>query len=267
MRINRYLASCGLGSRRSVEELIRKGRVTVDGVVVRDLGFQVEEAMHVEADGQTAQPPREGRVVLFNKPRNVMTTRDDPQGRRTIYDLLPESFKRLVYAGRLDFPSRGLLVLTDDGELLHRLTHPRWDHPKTYVVELDAPLTEQDLERIRQGGIALPGEDPLKPAEATARGRIVTLVLREGRYRQIRRMMEVLGRDVLDLCRVAVGEWALGDLEDGQWRELEDREIDPMRQRLSLPLRGSSPARPGADGPRPSSPTPKSTRPARSARD
>lgn len=267
MRINRFLASCGLGSRRSVEELIRKGRVTVDGQVVRDLGFQITEAMRVEADGQLAEPPREGRVVLFNKPRNIMTTRDDPQGRRTIYDLLPESFRRLVYAGRLDFPSRGLLVLTDDGELLHRLTHPRWDHPKTYVVELDAPLSDADLALIRSGGVVLPGEEPLKPVEATVRGRIVTLVLREGRYRQIRRMMEVLGRDVLDLCRVAVGEWALEGLEDGQWRELEDKEIDPMRQRLSLPLRGASPDRPGADGPRRSSPTPRSTRPDRSVRD
>ena len=252
MRINRYLASCGLGSRRSVEELVRDARVTVDGERVRGLSVQVTEHSVVEVDGKRVLPPLGGRVVLFHKPINVMTTRDDPQGRKTIYHLLPESFQRLVYAGRLDYPSRGLVVLTDDGELLHRLTHPRWDHPKRYVVELDAPLSPQDVARIRDGGIVFPGELPLKPCGIWEKGRIVTLELREGRYRQIRRMMEVLDRDVLDLCRVGVGQWTLDGLEAGQWRELDTAEIDPMRISLDLPPRASSPGKPS--GPRPRSP-------------
>lgn len=252
MRINRFLASCGLGSRRAVEDLVRDGRVTVDGQRVKSLSVQVGDDTLVEVDGKRVLPPEGGRVVLFHKPINVMTTRDDPQGRTTIYHLLPTSLHRLVYAGRLDYPSRGLVVLTDDGELLHRLTHPRWDHPKRYVVELDAPLSDADVARIRDGGIVLPGEHPLKPCGISTRGRIATLELREGRYRQIRRMMEVLGRDVLDLCRVGVGQWTLDGLEAGQWRELDTAEIDPMRVSLDLPPRGASPSR--SSGSRPRSP-------------
>lgn len=250
MRINRFLAQCGLGSRRAVEELVREGRVTVDGERIKGLSVQVHDLSVVEVDGKQVLAPEGGRVVLFHKPVNVMTTRDDPQGRKTIYHLLPESFKRLVYAGRLDFPSRGLTVLTDDGELLHRLTHPRWDHPKRYMVELDAPLSPEDLVRIREGGIVLPGEMPLKPVLAWERGRFVELELREGRYRQIRRMMEVLGRDVLDLCRIGVGQWTLDGLEAGQWRELDTAEIDPMRISLDLPARASSPRKPSGPPPR-----------------
>lgn len=238
MRINRYLAACGLGSRRAVEDLIRDGRVKVDGELIRNLGVQVRDETVVEVDDEPVFPPHQASVVLLNKPPNVMTTRVDPQGRKTVYHLMPDSFRRLAYAGRLDYPSRGLLVMTDDGELLHRLTHPRWEHPKRYEVELDGPLAEKDLVLLRAGGMVLPDEeDPLRPVEIEARGRFATLVLREGRYRQIRRMMEALGRDVLDLCRTAVGEWTLEGLEEGLWRELSDAEIDPMRRKLSLPSR------------------------------
>jgi 23S rRNA pseudouridine2605 synthase len=238
VRINRYLAACGLGSRRAVEDLIRDGRVKVDGELIRNQGVQVRDETIVEVDDVAVFPPHQASVVLLNKPPNVMTTRIDPQGRKTVYHLMPDSFRRLAYAGRLDYPSRGLLVMTDDGELLHRLTHPRWEHPKRYEVELDGPLAEKDLVLLRAGGMVLPDEeDPLRPVEIEARGRFLTLVLREGRYRQIRRMMEALGRDVLDLCRTAVGEWTLEGLEEGLWRELSDAEIDPMRRKLSLPSR------------------------------
>lgn len=240
MRINRYLAACGLGSRRAVEDLIRDGRVAVDGELIKNLGVQVRDGTVVEVDGEPVFPPHQASVVLLNKPPEVMTTRMDPQGRKTVYHLMPDSFRRLAYAGRLDYPSRGLLVMTDDGELLHRLTHPRWEHPKRYEVRLDGPLTEAGIALLRSGGMVLPDEqDPLKPVEIEARGASLTLVLREGRYRQIRRMMEALGRDVLDLCRTAVGEWTLEGLEEGQWRELTDEEVDPMRRKLSLPSQGS----------------------------
>lgn len=237
MRINRFLAACGLGSRRAVEDLIREGRVSVDGEVIRNLGVQVRDETVVEVDGEQVLPPAEGRVVLLNKPPHVMTTRIDPQGRKTVYHLMPDEFRRLAYAGRLDYESRGLLVFTDEGELLHRLTHPRWEHPKRYEVELDAPLSESDLEAIRAGTIELVDEDPLKPVEAEANGRFLKLVLREGKNRQIRRMMGALGREVLDLKRTAVGEWSLEGIEEGQWRELSEEEIEPMWRKLSLPPR------------------------------
>lgn len=244
MRINKFLALCGHSSRRGAEDLVRAGRVTVDGVVVRSLSVQVTETSKVEVDHRLAVPPVPGRVVLLFKPPNIMTTRDDPQGRRIVYDLLPREMNRLVYVGRLDYPSRGLLAFTDDGELLHRMTHPRWEHPKEYAVEIDEPLREDELALIRTGGMMLPGEPPLMPVKVEQKDRFLRMELREGRYRQIRRMMEKLGRETLDLCRLRVGQWTLGGLEEGQWRELETSEIDPMRVALGLPPRGSSVAPP-----------------------
>ena len=246
VRINKYLAACGLGSRRAVEEIVLAGRVTVDGVRVESLALQVTDDSEVEVDGKRVLSSEGVRVVLLHKPVNVMTTRDDPEGRATIYHLLPPSFRRLVYAGRLDYGSRGLVILTDDGELLYRLTHPRWDHPKRYVVELDAALSSPDLARIREGRIELPDELPLKPVAVEQRGRTVLMELREGRNRQIRRMMDVLGRTVVDLCRVGVGQWTLDGLSSGQWRELTPAEINPMRAALGLPPRGSAPSAPEA---------------------
>ena len=246
VRINKYLAACGLGSRRAVEEIVLAGRVTVDGVRVESLALQVTDDSEVEVDGKRVLSSEGVRVVLLHKPVNVMTTRDDPEGRATIYHLVPPSFRRLVYAGRLDYGSRGLVILTDDGELLYRLTHPRWDHPKRYVVELDAALSSPDLARIREGRIELPDELPLKPVAVEQRGRTVLLELREGRNRQIRRMMDVLGRTVVDLCRVGVGQWTLDGLNSGQWRELTPAEINPMRVALGLPPRGAAPSAPEA---------------------
>lgn len=235
MRINRFLATCGVCSRRGAEDLVRAGRVELDGAVVTDLGTQVGEGASVRVDGKPVSLPRTGRVVLLNKPPQVMTTREDPQGRRTVYHYLPRDLHRLVYVGRLDYPSRGLLAFTDDGELLHRLTHPRWEHPKRYRVETERELSPDDLARFREGAIRLPGERPLRPAPIEPVGeRLYDIELREGRHRQIRRMMDALGHDVLDLCRTGVGEWTLDGLEEGQWRELSEPEIAPMRAALSL---------------------------------
>jgi 23S rRNA pseudouridine2605 synthase len=240
MRINKFLSACGLGSRRAVEAIVLAGRVTVDGVRVDNLSQQVTDSSEVEVDGRRVFASAGGRVLLLHKPTNVMTTRRDPEGRVTIYELVPESLRRLAYAGRLDFASRGLVVLTDDGELLFRLTHPRWDHPKRYIVELDAPLSAQDLARVREGRIELPDELPLKPVAAIQHNRTLELELREGRNRQIRRMMAELGRTVLDLCRVSVGCWTLEGLAPGKWRELSPAEIAPMRRALDLPPRSGS---------------------------
>jgi 23S rRNA pseudouridine2605 synthase len=251
IRINKFLAACGLGSRRAVEEIVLAGRVTIDGSRVESLSRQVTDESEVAVDGRRVFASAGGRVVLLHKPVNVMTTRNDPEGRATIYDLMPESLRRLAYAGRLDFASRGLVVLTDDGELLFRLTHPRWDHPKRYIVELDAPLAPQDLARVREGRIELPDELPLKPVAAAQHGHMLELELREGRNRQIRRMMAELGREVRDLCRVSVGCWTLEGLEPGEWRELSSAEIEPMRRALDLPPSNHSSAAPSSGcGPR-----------------
>ena len=232
------------------------GRVKVDGERIESLSVQVTDDSEVEVDGKRVLSSEGVRVVLLHKPVNVMTTRDDPEGRATIYHLVPASFRRLVYAGRLDYASRGLVILTDDGELLYRLTHPRWDHPKRYIVELDAALSSPDLARIREGRIELVDELPLKPVAVEQRGRTLMMELREGRNRQIRRMMDALGRTVVDLCRVGVGQWTLDGLGSAEWRELGAAEIDPMRVALGLAPRGAAPVAPAASLPTPVAPQP-----------
>jgi 23S rRNA pseudouridine2605 synthase len=235
MRINRYLASCGVGSRRSSEELIREGRVAVNGIVVMDLATEIgaEDVVHV--DGQLIESPRSYHVVLFHKPKGCVCARRDPEGRKTIYDLLPPHFIKLAHVGRLDFASRGLLLLSDDGEIVERLTHPRYEHRKIYRVLLDEPLRKEDREVLTMGGWVMEdGERPLEPVGVKGDGVSIELTLKEGRNRQIRRMMSAFGRDVLDLQRIAVGEWRLAGLEDGAWKLLTDMEWRSLRQSLGL---------------------------------
>ena len=236
MRINRYLAACGLGSRRSCEELVLAGRVEIAGKVVHELSTEVAENAHVSCDGIPVRPPEIRHVVLFHKPKGCVCARHDPQGRQTIYDLLPPHFLRLVHVGRLDFASRGLLLLSDDGEVVDRLTHPRYEHRKVYRVLLDAPLEPEDLRKLSKGGWLLEDDRrPLEPVGVKGDGVSLELTLKEGRNRQIRRMMAAFGREVIDLQRTAVGEWRLSGLEEGTWKLLPDDEWRSLRQSLGLP--------------------------------
>jgi 23S rRNA pseudouridine2605 synthase len=264
VRINRYLAACGLGSRRSCEELVISGRVEIAGRVIHELSTEVPEGARVSCDGRLVRPPEIRHVALFHKPKGCVCARHDPQGRRTIYDLLPPHFLRLVHVGRLDFASRGLLLLSDDGEVVDRLTHPRYEHRKIYRVLLDAPLEPENLRKLSKGGWLLEDDPrPLEPVEVKGEGVSLELTLKEGRNRQIRRMMAAFGREVIDLQRTAVGKWRLSGLEEGTWKLLPDDEWRSLRQSLGLsPL-------PGDPSPQPrvrssSRPTKKSSRNARS---
>ncbi|MEN9355105.1 MAG: pseudouridine synthase ribosomal large subunit [Fibrobacterota bacterium] len=249
MRINRYLASCGLGSRRACEELVTTGRVALDGVVVRDLATDVGPDHVVHCDGQLVSHPETYHVVLFHKPKGCVCARKDPQGRQTIYDRLPPHFIRLAHVGRLDFASRGLLLLSDDGEIVERLTHPRYEHRKIYRVLLDEPLRKEDREVLTMGGWVMEdGERPLEPVGVKGDGVSIELTLKEGRNRQIRRMMAAFGRDVLDLQRIAVGEWRLAGLEEGAWKLLTNIEWRALRQSLGL---SAVPAQLGMSSPAP----------------
>lgn len=262
MRINRYLASCGLGSRRACEELILSGRISLDGQVVQELAVDIGPDCVVQCDGQLVQPPESYHVVLFHKPRGCVCARRDPEGRKTVYDLLPPHFKRLAHVGRLDFASRGLLLLSDDGEIVDRLTHPRYEHLKIYRVLLDEPLRKEDREVLTMGGWVMEdGERPLEPVGVKGDGVSIELTLKEGRNRQIRRMMAAFGREVLDLQRIAVGEWRLAGMEEGAWTLLSDSEWRSLRQSLGLsalpPQMGMSsppPRRTPSRNPRNSSP-------------
>ena len=232
MRISRYLARCGVAARRKAEEIVQAGRVRVNGVVETNLAARINPgADTVELDGAPLRLVEEHVTLMVNKPRRVVVSRSDPEGRRTIYDVLPEEFAaladRLVYVGRLDFFSEGLLLLTTDGDLVYGLTHPSHHVEKEYLAWLDRPLTPEEERRIRVGfkledGLTAPAA---LDRRATKRGILYRIVIHEGRNRQVRRMFEALGARVNRLLRVRVGGLALGDMEPGKWKRLTDSEV------------------------------------------
>jgi 23S rRNA pseudouridine2605 synthase len=225
VRLAKYLAHAGIASRRAAERLIADGKVTVAGEVVTDPARDVDEGSAVEVDGrEVATEPREMWAV--NKPKGVVSTAREPGTRRAVTELV-ETTRRLYPVGRLDADSTGLILLTNDGELANRLTHPRFEVPKTYLVELARTPAEPDLERLRKGVRLEDG--PTAPAEVELLGeRRVEITIREGRKRQLRRMAEAIGNEVEELTRIRIGSLDLGDLRRGEARRLDRREIDAL---------------------------------------
>ena len=236
MRLNRYIAQSGHCSRRKADELIAGGQVLVNGRPVLELGSVVDPTDdRVVVEGKRLKLDTARVYVLLYKPRGVVTTLSDPQGRPTVASLV-ELGRRVVPVGRLDLESSGALLLTDDGDLCNRLLHPSSQLAKDYLVLLDRALTDAELERFRRG-IRVEGKTTL-PAEIEAVGRSrkharYHIVLREGRNRQIRRMMAVLGIKVRRLSRKRFGGIGLEGLEPGQWRFLGQREIEQLRKMAS----------------------------------
>ncbi|HET7417218.1 MAG TPA: pseudouridine synthase [Solirubrobacterales bacterium] len=226
MRLAKFLAHGGVASRRKAEEIIAKGLVTVGGEVVTDPARDVGAGDDVRVNG--APVAAEAREVwLVNKPVGVVSTAREPGSRRPVVDLV-ETEARLYPVGRLDADSSGLLLLTNDGELANRLTHPRYEVPKTYAARLRKPISEQDLQKLR-GGVELE-DGPTAPTQVKRRGeREVEIVLREGRNRQVRRMLEAVGNEVVALRRVRFGPLGLGGLEEGQARRLSEDQIARLR--------------------------------------
>ena len=233
MRLQKALASAGVASRRHAEELIRDGRVTLNGGVVRAMGVTVDLARdHINVDGKPIRAVSAHTYLMLHKPRRVVSTASDPQGRPTVLDYVPKD-KRLFPVGRLDADSEGLILLTDDGALANRLMHPRYEHEKEYRVLVTGALTTNAVQRLRDG-VRL--DDGMATAthihvEARADGDTwLRLVLREGRKRQIRRMVAALGHWVKRLIRVRLGPLQLGDLPTGQWRALTSHEVAALRR-------------------------------------
>ncbi|HYX85960.1 MAG TPA: pseudouridine synthase [Gaiellales bacterium] len=226
VRVNRYLASTGLGSRRAVEELVRAGRVTVNGSVA-DLATQVEEGDDVRVDGA---PVRSEPIaaVLLHKPAGVVTTARDPQGRATVVGLV-ESPTRLFPVGRLDRDTTGALLLTNDGALAERLAHPRHGVEKTYRARVRGDPSEEALEALR-GGIEL-DDGPTAPARVRRIGAgVLELTIHEGRNRQVRRMCAAAGHPVIELHRSRYAGLTADDLAPGRWRRLTAAELQALRR-------------------------------------
>jgi 23S rRNA pseudouridine2605 synthase len=225
LRLAKYLAHAGVASRRAAEELIAAGRVSVGGQVVTDPARDVDEGSEVEVNGSPVAPePRE--VWAVNKPLGVVSTAREPGTRRAVTELV-DSERRLYPVGRLDADSTGLILLTNDGELANRLTHPRYGVRKTYVIRLALPPAEADLDRLREGVSLEDGRTA--PAEVERLGeRELEITIREGRKRQVRRMAEAVGNEVEGLTRTRIGSLELGDLRRGEARRLDRREIDAL---------------------------------------
>ncbi len=225
VRLQKFLAEAGLGSRRHCETLIQAGQVSVNGQPVTRLGTKINPGKdRVTVAGQPVAPERKLYIAL-NKPAGVLCTSRDTHGRRRVHDLLPASLPRLFTVGRLDRDTEGLLLLTNDGTFSLRLTHPRYKMPKTYAVEVAEPLDEADRTRLRAG---VRSEGQWLRAEEVSGTTSLTVVLREGKKRQIRRMFAVIGHPVKKLTRLAIGPIQLGNLKQGQWRYLTDEEVSAL---------------------------------------
>jgi len=225
-RLQKVLARAGLGSRRACEDLIREGRVTVNGRVAT-LGDRVGPGDSVEVDGGRVPLDPEVRTYALHKPAGVVTTASDPQGRPTVADLYPEG-PRVFPVGRLDLETEGLLLLTGDGELANRLTHPRFGVEKEYLAEVDGEPAAAALRRLTRGVDLEDGPARARSAVRVAgsRGRAaVRLVMTEGRKREVRRMLGAVGLPVRRLVRTRIGPVRLGRLRAGEWRELEPAEV------------------------------------------
>jgi 23S rRNA pseudouridine2605 synthase len=231
VRLAKYLAHSGVASRRRAEEMIAGGRVRVAGEVVRDPARDVDHESGVEVDGRPVSPePRE--VWILNKPAGVTSTAREPGRRRAVTELI-DSPRRLYPVGRLDADSTGLILVTNDGELANRLMHPRFGIPRTYRARLRRPPTNEDLRRLREG-VELDDGPTRRAKVRRVSPRVVEITLREGRNRQVRRMAEAIGNEVVDLERIAFGPLRLGELAEGKARRLRASELrrlwkDPAR--------------------------------------
>ena len=223
VRLQKYLASCGLGSRRTCEQLIRDGLVTIDGTKAEAMGLLVDEHSEIRFMGEIVKPVEKHLYIALNKPLCYVSTARDQFGRKTVIDLLATVKDRVFPVGRLDYHSEGLLLLTNDGSFAYKLTHPKHEVPKTYIATVKHPLSDTKLDNLRNG-IYLDGIKTF-PCNIKQDGTELTITIREGRNRQIRRMFDLVGHQVLSLRRVKIGSLEIGGLKQGEYRFLSDDEV------------------------------------------
>lgn len=233
MRINKYIASSGVTSRRNADKLVTEGRVKVNGKIVTELGFDVNENNDtVSVDGKKIALINKYTYIMMYKPKGCVCSANDERGRKTVFDYV-DIDKRLFTVGRLDYDSEGLLLLTNDGALAQYITHPGNEIPKSYLVKVEGDIPEADLARLRKGvklddgSLTARAKVRLKEIAGNVYSYDVTIF--EGKNREIRRMFEAIGKEVIFLKRVAVGDLRLGGLSRGTYRYLTDKEIDYLK--------------------------------------
>jgi 23S rRNA pseudouridine2605 synthase len=263
MRLAKFLATAGVASRRAAEEIVRAGRVTVNGESVVDPARDVGGEDTVTVDGEPVSVSSERVVYALNKPLGVVSTARDPQGRPTVVSLVPSPV-RLYPIGRLDIDTTGLILLTNDGELAHRLTHPSFEVPRTYrAVVASAPVSDGALRALRRGVVLEDGRTaPARARRLSRRGDVLEIILHEGRKRQVKRMCAAVGHPVLSLQRVAFGPLELAGLAPGAHRRLSDAELDALSRAAARGRRGAASSRAAPATPPRGSPGPAPGRPA-----
>ena len=232
MRINKYLVQCGIGSRRFCDKLIEDGKVLVNGKRCT-LGQDVDERRDsVSVDGKKIALVEKKLYYIMNKPKGYVCTVKDDLGRKTVMDLLPKTASRVVPVGRLDYDSEGLLIFTNDGDLVNRLTHPRNEVPKTYVIKVEGQVTEQMLNKLRNG-VEIDGKLTKKCnlhiVSVDDKFTKLSITITEGRNRQVRRMFEAVGKEVVFLKRIKIGDLGLTGLDRGKCRPLSKYEIEYLK--------------------------------------
>lgn len=232
MRLQKYMALCGVASRRASEEIIAKGRVSVNGDIVDYMGFEVDEDNDVvEVDGIAIKPEAKKYYILLNKPKGYVTTVNDEFDRPTVMELVGDIHARIYPVGRLDYDTAGLLIMTNDGEFANVLTHPSHAVNKGYIAQLNTMPDSEALNKLRNGVLLdgkLTAPAKVEVLKTAKRGYEIKVTIHEGRNRQVRRMFEAIGAEVISLKRISVGNVTLGNLPEGKWRHLNDAE----RQRL-----------------------------------
>ena len=228
MRLQKYLALSGVASRRTAEKMIADGRVSVDGEVITEMGVQVEIGQDIRVDGKLVTPEPEKKYIMYHKPAGEVTTASDPEGRATVLDKFRDYPVRLYPVGRLDYDSEGLLLLTNDGDLTERMLHPSQEVEKTYLARVSNELTPAEARRLEMGVMV--------DGRKTARAKVkilgikglytdILVTIHEGRNRQVRKMVEQVGHQVVMLRRIRFGPLKLEDLPRGMWRELTEEEM------------------------------------------
>lgn len=231
MRLQKFLALCGVASRRGAEVIISEGRVAVNGKVVTEMGIKVKDADKVTVDGKAVKPEKRKYYIMLNKPAGVLSSVKDDRGRECVVDIIEGVDARLYPVGRLDYDTTGLLLLTNDGDFMQKVTHPSFEIWKTYQAVVKGVPTETDVKRFAEGimlddGKTLPAV--LDVVGYKGKNAIVEVSIREGRNRQVRRMLERIGHPVNSLKRISFGCLELGDLKPGKWKYLSIEDLSGM---------------------------------------
>jgi pseudouridine synthase len=235
-RLQKVMAAAGVGSRRKCEELITAGKVTVNGKVIDRLGARADpDKDEIRVDGKLVTLPDRNYYILLNKPAGYTSTKFDPFAKKTVLQLVADVSANLHTVGRLDLDTEGLIILTNDGDLTYHLTHPSHEVGKTYVATVRGKVTEDTLQRLREGitledGITAPAEAKLINVSEDGRQSVVEMVIHEGKKRQIRRMFMAVGHRVEHLIRTKIGSIGIGDLKVGEWRYLTDEEVKELKR-------------------------------------